>query len=250
MNYRKVRFIEKFVYLMFPVTLLIACTTNGTNGTSGTDQSATDRLTSAEETLSIVREENPIFYADENDIRFGKALIDKVSSKSNELSWSIEESADDKYVIVSPSMHLAVYKTSQGVETDMRESIQTANLKESNSLDFPDKSVFHFDSDVYNLEQEDLDSLRDHAEFLLNNPQFNLTINGHTDHTGSAEHNQILSEQRAQLVMDILMTFGAPVSQIFAEGHGESVPLTSIENLEENRRVELEYSRALMVSEM
>ena len=244
MHYRKVRFIEKFVYLMFPATLLIACTTNGT------DQIASDKLTSAEETLSIVREENPIFYADENDIRFGKALIEKVNTSSNESSWTIEESNDDKYVIVSPSMHLAIYKTTQGAQQDMQDSIHTANLKESNSLHFPEKSVFHFGSDVYNLDEQDLVSLREHAEFLSNNPQFNLTINGHTDRTGSAEYNQILSEQRAQLVMDILMTFGAPIAQIIAEGHGESVPLNSIDNLEENRRVELEYSRALMVSEM
>ncbi|WP_455375387.1 OmpA family protein [Kaarinaea lacus] len=244
MNYRKVRFIEKFVYLMFPATLLIACTTNGT------DQMASDKLTSAEETLSIVREENPIFYADENDLRFGKALIEKVNTSSNELSWAIEESNDDKYVIVSPSMHLAIYKTTQGVQQDMQDSIHNANLKESNALNFPEKSVFHFNSDVYNLDEKELESLREHAEFLSNNPQFNLTIKGHTDHTGSAEYNQILSEQRAQLVMDILMTFGAPIAQIIAEGHGESVPLNSIDNLEENRRVELEYSRALMVSEM
>jgi len=247
MNYRKVRFIEKFVYLMFPATLLIACTTDGTNGPG---QAATDKLTSVEETLSIVREENPIFYADENDIRFGKALIEKVNSNSNEMSWSIEESSDDKYVIISPSMHLAVYKTEKGDEEDTYGSFQTANLKESYALDFPDKSVFHFSSDVYNLEEEDLHALREHAAFLLKNPQFNLTINGHTDHTGSADYNQILSEQRAQLVMDILMTFGAPIAQIIAEGHGESVPLNSIDNLEENRRVELEYSRVLMVSEM
>ena len=244
MNYRKVRFFEKFVYLMFPAALLVACTTNGT------DQVTEEKLTSAEETLSIVREENPIFFANENDIKFGKALIEQVNATSSQPSWAIEQSSDDKYVIVSPSMHLAVYRTTQGTQQDMQDSVQTANLKESYALDFPEKSIFHFVSDGYNLEEEDLDYLRAHAEFLVNNPEFKLTINGHTDHIGSAEYNQVLSEQRAQLVMDILMTFGAPVSQIYAEGHGESVPLHSLDNLEENRRVELEYSRALMVSEM
>ena len=244
MNYRKVRYFEKFIYLMFPAALLVACTTNGT------DQVATKNLASAQETLSIVREENPIFVANENDIKFGKALIEQVSATSEQMTWAIEQANNDRYVIVSPSMHLAVYKTTNGEHQDMKDSVQTAILKESNALDFPEKAVFHFKSDGYNLGEEDLDYLREHAEFLINNPQFNLTINGHTDHTGSAEHNQVLSEQRAQLVMDVLMTFGAPIDQIIAEGHGESVPLNSIDNLEENRRVELEYSRALMVSEM
>lgn len=243
MNYRKLRFVENLILLMFPISILVACTTNGT------DQS-NDKLTSAEETLSIVRNESPVFFADEKDLKFGKSLIENMNETYNELSWAIEESTGDKYVIVSPSAHLAVYKTSNGVEADMQDSVQTAHLKEGNAITFPGKSVFHFGSDTYNISEEDITALQEHAEFLRNNPEFNLTISGHTDYTGPVEYNQVLSEQRAQLVMDILITYGAPAAQVIAQGYGETVPLKAIENLEENRRVELEYSRALMVSKM
>ena len=147
-------------------------------------------------------------------------------------------------------MHLAVYKTTNGTNEDINDSIETAHLKEGNALIYPGKSVFQFDSNTYNISAEDVIALKEHAEFLLNNPQFNLTVSGHTDHTGTEAYNQTLSEQRAQLIMDILITYGAPTSQVIADGYGESVPLNTKENLEENRRVELEYSRALMVSEM
>lgn len=242
MNYRKLRFVENLIILMFPVSVLVACTTNGTD-------SATDRLATAEETLSIVQEESPIFYVEEQDLLFGKDLIKNIHTSEN-VSWVTEESADNQYIIVSPSTHLAVYKTTNTVNDVMQESVQTAHLKESNALIYPGKSVFHFDSDNYNITEEDIKTLEEHANFLLNNPQFNLTVSGHTDHTGSLEYNQKLSEQRAQLIMDILITYGAPAAQVIADGYGETVPLNSEENLAENRRVELEYSRALMVSGM
>ena len=242
MNYRKMRFIENLILLMFPVSVLVACTTNGT------DQK--DKLSSAEETLSIVRTENSIFRADENDLMFSKALVRHNSNKAEDMTWSVGESTEDKYVIVSPSMHLAIYKTSKSIEEDKKESVQTADLMESNAVEFPHKSIFHFDSGVYNINAEDLNALQEHAAFLLLNPQFNLTVSGHTDHTGPAKYNQVLSEQRAQLVKEILTTYGAPESQIMVDGYGETVPVTSADNLKENRRVELEYSQALMVSGM
>jgi len=242
MNYRKMRFVENLILLMFPFSVLVACTTNGT------DQ--TERLTSAEDTLSIVRSKNSIFRVDENDLRFSKALVEQDPNVDEDMTWSVGESSEDKYVIVSPSMHLAIYKTSKSIQQDMSESVQTADLKESNAVIFPPKSVFRFDSGVYNINAEDLNALQEHAKFLRDNPQFNLTVNGHTDRTGSAKYNLVLSVQRAQLVKEILTTYGAPESQIMVDGYGESVPVSSAENLDENRRVELEYSPALMISGM
>lgn len=242
MNYRKLRYVENLIVLMFPISVLVACTTNGADTT-------TDPLASAEETLSIVHEESPIFFAQEKDLLFGKDLIENVRT-SADMAWAIEESSDNKYIIISPSTHLAVYKTTNSSNNEFNDSIQTAHLKESNAVIYPGKSVFHFDSDTYNITAEDIIALREHADFLLTNPQFNLTVSGHTDHTGSADYNQKLSEQRAQLIMDILITYGAPPAQLIADGYGESLPLNSIDNLAENRRVELEYSKALMVSGM
>lgn len=242
MNYRKMRFIENLILLMFPVSVLVACTTNGT------DQA--EKLSSVEDTLSIVRTENSIFRADANDLMFSKALVEQNADTDEDMTWSVGEATEDKYVIVSPAMHLAIYKTSKNIEDDMKASVQPADLKETNVVEFPHKSVFHFETGVYNINAQDLDALQEHAMFLHNNPQFNLTVNGHTDRTGSAEFNQVLSVQRAELVKEILMAYGAPESQIMVDGYGETVPVSSVDNLEENRRVELEYSRALMISGM
>jgi peptidoglycan-associated lipoprotein len=113
----------------------------------------------------------------------------------------------------------------------------------------PEKYIFRFESNGYNIAADDMTSLKQHAEFLLHNPNFSLTVNGHTDSTGSSAYNQKLSEQRAQFVADILVTFGAPQAQLIVDGYGETVPV-SRNKLEENRRVELEYTQTMMLSAM
>ncbi|MFN2308569.1 MAG: OmpA family protein [Gammaproteobacteria bacterium] len=65
---------------------------------------------------------------------------------------------------------------------------------------------------------------------------------GHTDSVGSDAYNQRLSEQRAQSVMNYLVSTGVPRERLRAEGRGEMEPRES--NATEagrqlNRRVEL-----------
>ena len=65
---------------------------------------------------------------------------------------------------------------------------------------------------------------------------------GHTDSVGSEAYNQRLSEQRAQSVVDYLVSTGVPRERLRAEGRGEMEPRDS--NATEagrqlNRRVEL-----------
>jgi len=70
---------------------------------------------------------------------------------------------------------------------------------------------------------------------------FRFRIEGHTDAVGSHEHNQQLSEQRAQKVVDYLASkFGVDRSRVEAVGMGEDHPLVPARaNVSEprNRRV-------------
>lgn len=84
----------------------------------------------------------------------------------------------------------------------------------------------------------DLDKL---AGFLLRNPRYKLSIEGHTDHIGNAAKNQLLSEQRAQTVADYLTIKGVDAGRITAKGYGDTRPLVresdGVPN-PQNRRVE------------
>lgn len=63
------------------------------------------------------------------------------------------------------------------------------------------------------------------AGFLRRNPKYSLNIEGHTDHIGNAAKNLLLSEQRAQTVVDYLMQKGIDNQRIRAKGYGDTRPL-------------------------
>lgn len=69
-----------------------------------------------------------------------------------------------------------------------------------------------------------------------------ILIVGHTDSTGSADHNQALSESRAKAVGTLVAQAGIPASNIYYQGAGASRPIadnTTDTGRAKNRRVEL-----------
>lgn len=69
-----------------------------------------------------------------------------------------------------------------------------------------------------------------------------IQIEGHTDSTGAASYNQLLSERRASSVRDFLLNQNIEPRRTRAVGYGERYPIASNENAsgrEQNRRVEL-----------
>lgn len=69
-----------------------------------------------------------------------------------------------------------------------------------------------------------------------------LTIVGHTDSTGTAQHNQALSESRARAVQNYFLNKGVVPERLDSEGLGESAPRasnTSASGRQLNRRVEI-----------
>lgn len=76
---------------------------------------------------------------------------------------------------------------------------------------------------------------------MKQNPNYRLDISGHTDNVGDEAQNLLLSESRAQTVVDYLISKGVPAEKITAKGYGETQPKTTNETLEGqaiNRRVE------------
>jgi outer membrane protein OmpA-like peptidoglycan-associated protein len=83
------------------------------------------------------------------------------------------------------------------------------------------------------------------AEFLEKYPSRRVMIEGFTDSTGSAEHNQELSERRAKAVRDALTAKGVDPSRLDVRGYGENFPVASNNTAvgrQLNRRVEVVIS--------
>jgi outer membrane protein OmpA-like peptidoglycan-associated protein len=72
---------------------------------------------------------------------------------------------------------------------------------------------------------------------------YKFEVSGHTDTSGSAEHNKQLSEKRAQVIVKELMARGIGAGEIIAIGMGSEKPLVTPDNTPakkaKNRRYEI-----------
>ena len=102
------------------------------------------------------------------------------------------------------------------------------------------KNVF-FDTNKSILRGESEDELQRLTQLLLDNPQLQIQINGHTDNVGAAAANQLLSENRAKAVYNYLINHNIAASRLRYKGFGASQPLTTNDTddgRQQNRRTE------------
>ena len=80
------------------------------------------------------------------------------------------------------------------------------------------------------------------ADVLNRNPRIHkVEIQGHTDSNGDDQHNQVLSEDRANSVRTWLVSHGVTADRLDAKGYGEKKPLVpnvTEGNRQKNRRVQ------------
>jgi outer membrane protein OmpA-like peptidoglycan-associated protein len=80
------------------------------------------------------------------------------------------------------------------------------------------------------------------AKLMTDYPELNLEVAVYTDDLGSAEYNLRMSQTRAQLLVDYLISAGMERDRLIAKGYGETQPVAS--NARErgrrlNRRIEI-----------
>jgi outer membrane protein OmpA-like peptidoglycan-associated protein len=80
------------------------------------------------------------------------------------------------------------------------------------------------------------------ADVLIRHPELRrVEVQGHTDNSGTPEHNKGLSEQRADAVRAWLVQHGVPSDKLVARGYGQEKPLVpnvTAGNRARNRRVQ------------
>lgn len=99
-----------------------------------------------------------------------------------------------------------------------------------------------FETDKSTLRSEHFAMLTPIVEYLVSHPERSVKISGHTDNTGSEQHNLALSKRRADVVAEYLVSNGIDASRIATFGLGSAKPIalnTTDEGRRKNRRVEL-----------
>jgi len=101
----------------------------------------------------------------------------------------------------------------------------------------------YFDTDKAEIKPESEPALAEMAKLLKNNPSLNVFIVGHTDNTGTFEHNMKLSQDRAASVVNALVSrHRMAAARLKAVGDGPTAPVASNDSEDgraKNRRVEL-----------
>ena len=103
------------------------------------------------------------------------------------------------------------------------------------------KNIF-FASNKFDLQTESKAELEKLLAFLSQNKNVKISIDGHTDNSGSSKHNLELSENRAKAVYDYLVSKGIDANRLSYKGFGETKPIadnTTDEGKQQNRRTEI-----------
>lgn len=104
-----------------------------------------------------------------------------------------------------------------------------------------------FGTDMSQLTPMGMQTARKLADVLQQNPERTVLIEGFTDSTGSADHNQQLSQRRATAVKTALLQMNIAAERIAMRGYGEAFPVAgnaTAQDRQLNRRVEIILSDA------
>jgi Outer membrane protein and related peptidoglycan-associated (lipo)proteins len=98
-----------------------------------------------------------------------------------------------------------------------------------------------FDVDKSSIKPESMGTLNSIYDLLKNDGSLKFEIDGHTDNSGTADHNLSLSKDRAEAVKAQLIKMGIDASRLTTKGFGDTKPLqenNTPEGKANNRRVE------------
>jgi type IX secretion system PorP/SprF family membrane protein len=101
--------------------------------------------------------------------------------------------------------------------------------------------VVHFETNKSVITDYSMAIVVEYIKILKENPDLKVEISGHSDNVGSPENNRKLSMERAQVVVNYMISQGISADRLKAVGYGQERPLfpnDTPENRARNRRVE------------
>ncbi|MDO6705667.1 MULTISPECIES: peptidoglycan-associated lipoprotein Pal [unclassified Photobacterium] len=87
------------------------------------------------------------------------------------------------------------------------------------------EQTIYFQFDNAEIQESYQEMLEAHAEYLRNNSNVKIVVEGHADERGTPEYNIALGERRANAVAKYLQALGVSSSQISIVSYGEEKPL-------------------------
>jgi outer membrane protein OmpA-like peptidoglycan-associated protein/tetratricopeptide (TPR) repeat protein len=178
------------------------------------------------------------------------ALVELVSTSNSNLLSSINTANDGHFVIcIEDKVDFGITVSADGYMIYSDNSLSAKNISEifeiglhplEDGKDIIARNIV-FAHDSYELESVSYVELNRLISLMAKNPEINFEIRGHTDNIGSDAYNLTLSENRAKVVYDYLVSKGIASSRLIYKGYGSKFPIAdnaSEEGRALNRRTE------------
>ena len=178
-----------------------------------------------------VKDEDTRQYVSNATVRFVGSDGSVMSTRTNDKGYfNFSESQVNKNTTYEITLDKANYFTLNATETTVGLEFSKDFEKEYELKPIPEEPIMLPDI-LYDLAKWDLkpqfeDSLQGLIETLQLNPTITIELASHTDARASEESNDILSQKRAQSVVDYLIIRGIDPMRLTAKGYGERVPRT------------------------
>ena len=178
-----------------------------------------------------VKDENTLQFVSNATVRFVGSDGSVMSTRTNDKGYfNFSESQVNKNTTYEITIDKDNYFTLNATETTVGLEFSKDFEKEYTLQPIPEEPIMLPDI-LYDLGKWDLkpqfeDSLQGLIETLQLNPTITIELASHTDARDTDEHNDILSQKRAQSVVDYLIIRGIDPLRLTAKGYGERVPRT------------------------
>lgn len=160
-------------------------------------------------------------------------------------TYLIRQGGKETWIQVSTGaipLHGEVVVLERQAMTSKLAFLDAAAMKKKLDADGRVALYINFDTDKSTLRPDAAPVIDEIAKLLQADVALKLSIDGHTDSTGTAERNRVLSKQRAEAVLAALVAKGIAADRLGAQGFGPDKPLAGNDDeagRAKNRRVEL-----------
>ena len=166
--------------------------------------------------------------------------------KSAEVQKAVEEKEAE--VVIAQQQEVEKEETQIAVEQDAEKSVEAPKAVTiiSAPAEEPDEAIYDLEMVYFAYDKSIIttafgEALQKNYEWIAENPDVQIQLEGHCDERGTNEYNLALGERRAKAVFDYLISLGASPSQFSLVSFGEERPADHGSNevaWRKNRRVE------------
>jgi len=177
-----------------------------------------------------------------------KAAEVKVAEQKAAEELNAEEEQNAAVIALEQKQALEKEKNEIAVEQDADKSVESPKPvtiisapEEETDIAINEMEMIYFDYDKSAITPAVAKMIQNNFEWILENRDVQVQLEGHCDERGTNEYNLALGERRAKAVFDHLVSLGANPSQFTMVSFGEERPAVSGSNevaWAKNRRVD------------